>query len=277
MPSEAQIFHLFPSLPAELRLQIWRQSCHARAVEVRYSQEHDRCLTTARPPVILRVCHESRHEGLRLYVKAFGTRAHAANIYFLPALDILYLPRCGVMGYDDTARDFGRYVPGGTVEHVRRLAIDHVKPEIRRPWETYNKFCLLRTFPSLREAFLVLSSPGDDENGGDDDNNNNNNNNNSNSNSQIEIEFVDPRGDPQEIVRLMDTVKDSFNFELGPFGFGSYQSCSTRASSSTSSSTEIGGAGHGHPWMVALELVPKAKAVRGQLSWHDTPRSLVSV
>ncbi|KAK0629662.1 hypothetical protein B0T17DRAFT_490814 [Bombardia bombarda] len=200
-----EAFTLFDYLPAELRLEIWRHSCHARVVEVRYSQEQDRCLTTTKPPVVLHVCREARYEGLKLYVKAFMTPTHHDNpIYFSPTMDILYVPRCGNMGYGDTARDFGLYVRD-TIEHIHSLAIDHVKPEIRRPWETYNKYCLLRNFPYLREAFLILAlDPQDSEhpyrNG--------------------EIELVDPRGDQREVMRLMDNVRQSFTYEVGPACFG---------------------------------------------------------
>lgn len=207
MALESQEFSLFGFLPAELRLQIWTQSCRSRVVEVRYSSEQDRCLTTTKPPVILQVCRESRHEGLRLYLQAFGTKTHPdGTIHFSPALDILYIPRCGNMGYGDTARDFGQYVLD-TVEHVQALAIDHVNPVIRRPWETYNKFCLMRTFPHLQEAFLILASFSRP----------------SSSSSQLsedaadngQIEFVDPRGDPEAIMTIMENVKESFSYEVG--------------------------------------------------------------
>ncbi|KAK3324603.1 hypothetical protein B0T19DRAFT_444011 [Cercophora scortea] len=197
-----QTFTLFGALPAELRLQIWRQSCQPRVVEVRYSEDDDRCYSTTKPPAILQVCTEARDECSRHYVKAFGTESYEGNIYFLPTLDILYLPRCGDMGYGDTARDFSQYVLD-TVEHVHSLAIDHVKPEIRRPWETYNKFCLMRNFPDLNETFLILGSGPDDR---DDD-------------RDGQIEFVDPRGDPLAIMRLMENVKESFIYEVGPTSF----------------------------------------------------------
>ncbi|KAK3352283.1 hypothetical protein B0T25DRAFT_419797, partial [Lasiosphaeria hispida] len=189
-------FSLFSLLPAELRLAIWRQSCHPRVVEVRYSPNEDRCLTTTKPPVTLHVCRESRYEGLRLYTRAFGTKTHEPFIYFAPDADILYVPRWGDMGYADTARYFGHYVLG-TAEHVHCLAIDHVNPEIRRPWETYSKFCLMRNFPHLRETLLILS---DDHHG----------------HCEGQIEFVDPRGDQEDVMQVMENVRESFCCELGP-------------------------------------------------------------
>ncbi|KAK1755570.1 hypothetical protein QBC47DRAFT_191416 [Echria macrotheca] len=213
-------FTLFRFLPAELRLEIWRQSCQTRVVEVRYSQEQDRCVSTTRPPAILQVCKESRDEGLRAcYVRAFGTDTHDAHIYFSPALDVLYIPRWGDLGYADTARDFAVLVRD-TAEHVRSLAIDHVKPEIRRPWETYSKFCLMRNFPRLRETFLILADESQWGQG-------------------EQVEFVDPRGDRDTIMRLMENVKESFVSEVGPECFDWDMTASCRP---------------------CFELVPKAKA-----------------
>ena len=205
MPSKkSPSFVLFNHLPAELRLEIWRLSCQPRVVEVRYAPDRDRCLTPTRPPSILQTCKESRDEAIRrCYVRAFGTKTHEPDIYFAPELDILYIPRWGDLGYADTARDFGQFVRD-TAQHVRSLAIDHVKPEVRRPWETYSKFCLMRNFPKLRETLLILAAAdGDDEN-------------NQGGNDWGQIEFVDPRGNWEAIMALMENVKESFNCEVGP-------------------------------------------------------------
>jgi hypothetical protein len=102
------------------------------------------------------------------------------------------------MGYGDTARDFSKFVPD-TCELVRSLAIDHVPPQIRRPWETYNKFCLMRNFPALEQAILVLSSSANDRG----------------HHVDGQVELVDPRGDQQAIMKLMDGVRESFRYELG--------------------------------------------------------------
>ena len=130
------------------------------------------------------------------------------------------------MGYSETARDFGQYVLN-TTELVRNLAIDHVRPEIRRPWETYSKFCLIRSFPNLERAFLILDNTttttststtataaitmgetlpeemdidySSDEEEDDED----------------QIEFIDPTESKEEIMRLMENVSASFSHEVG--------------------------------------------------------------
>ncbi|KAH8167280.1 hypothetical protein CIB48_g980 [Xylaria polymorpha] len=100
------LFTLFTLLPAELRLHIWRLSCHRRVVEVFYDQENDRCSTTAPVPAVLHACRESRYEALRLYRMSFGTMTHEPRIYFNREMDTLYIPRPPCMGYDDSSRSF---------------------------------------------------------------------------------------------------------------------------------------------------------------------------
>ncbi|KAK0643328.1 hypothetical protein B0T16DRAFT_391867 [Cercophora newfieldiana] len=222
-------FTLFSRLPTELRLHIWTLSCHPRVVQVRYSPTSDRCLTPTPPPPILSVCREARDEALfSVYVLTFGTKTHAPRIYFSPALDVLYLPRWGDLGYADTARDFGTFVRD-TARWVGSLAIDHVKPEIRRPWETYSKFCLMRNFPGLREVFLVVAGQEEDGFGGD-------------LAMRGEVEFVDPRREDGEIIRLMDSVRESFSSEVGP---GCFEGWDCRG-------------GMGGEEQRCLELVPKS-------------------
>lgn len=77
----------------------------------------------------------------------------------------------------------------------------------------------MRNFPHLRETFLILA----DDNPG----------------VQGEVEFVDPRGDRETIMRLMENVKQSFVCEVGP------DWCEWDMTTSCSP---------------GLELVPKAKA-----------------
>ncbi|KAH8900063.1 hypothetical protein GQ53DRAFT_609868, partial [Thozetella sp. PMI_491] len=199
MATNLQTFSLFAALPTELRLEIWALSCTPRVVEVRYSEEQDKCLTSTQPPALLHACRESRHEGFRLYTKFFGTKTQPGSIYFAPSFDVLYIPRGGNMGYGETARDFAQYITE-TAEHIHSLAIDHVPPEIRRPWETYSKFCLMRNFPYLRETFLVFPS-GSEERGI--------------AGQGAQIEFMDPRADQGHILQLTEDVTEAFSYEVG--------------------------------------------------------------
>ncbi|KAL8348525.1 hypothetical protein RB601_002419 [Gaeumannomyces tritici] len=191
-------FTLFSSLPTELRLQIWRASFQPRAVEVRYQPETDECHTITHPPAVLQVCHESREEAARHYRKAFGTKTHEATIFFNPSIDILYIPRHRPMGYDETSRDFSSYILE-TAAHIERLAVDHVLPDVKRPWETYNKLCLMLGLPNLKEAYIIISTESDDGKAG----------------AGMEIELIDPKEDQAAILRLMEDIEQTYSHEIG--------------------------------------------------------------
>lgn len=96
MSLSPQDFHLFPQLPVELRLRIWKAiACLPRIVII-----HDKpssCLTTSPVsgfvsptpiPTILHVCHEARQAALENYVSCspahseHGVLGRALRIYF---------------------------------------------------------------------------------------------------------------------------------------------------------------------------------------------------
>ena len=91
---------------------------------------------------------------------SFGTSTKAPRIYFNPYLDTLYLPRHGDMGYDESLRDFKSVIrdPTNLLDKLLYVAIDHVNPEIKRPWESYNKATFLRSLPNLEEVNLVMQN-----------------------------------------------------------------------------------------------------------------------
>ncbi|KAJ2997359.1 hypothetical protein NUW58_g669 [Xylaria curta] len=196
MPSSTP-FTVFILLPAELRLQIWRLSCHRRVVEVSYDPEEDRCTTTASVPAVLHACHESRSEALRMYKKSFGTMSHEPRIYFHRELDTLYLPRPPFMGYDDASRSFAGLI--GDADCIVHLAIDYVPPSIKRPWETYNKYVLIQSFPKVDEVFLVTDTTPKS----------------SDSFCVGELGLTDPARDELSPDRLLEDVKTSFYYEVG--------------------------------------------------------------
>ncbi|KAE9380141.1 hypothetical protein N431DRAFT_432430 [Stipitochalara longipes BDJ] len=65
-------FTLFPKLPQELRLKVWQSTVEPRIVRIKWSQQLSQC-TTLDNPIILRISHESREEGLKTYRPAFAT------------------------------------------------------------------------------------------------------------------------------------------------------------------------------------------------------------
>ncbi|KAK4199447.1 hypothetical protein QBC40DRAFT_176377 [Triangularia verruculosa] len=191
-------FPLFRFLPAELRLQIWRLSLPPRVILLFLDATYPPSCTSPTPqPTLLSVCHESRAECLRSLVLI----PHI-NVYFNPGLDILYFPRpCSLLGYLTSS------VPRLLLqvrEHVTKVAVDYVSPDVRKEWEVYNKYSLLKAFPNLEEGYLVINSAAASY---DDDRQ---------SSLVREIELIDPRGDKAEIIGIMERVRESFCYELPP-------------------------------------------------------------
>ena len=194
MPSQTTTFPLFPSLAPELRIKIWQHACQPRTVTVRYDSERNKCLSSSRPPAILQANHESRIEAQKAYKLCFGTASQSARIYFNPYHDTLYLPRHREMGYDETLRNFKTIVKDeeGLLDEVRRLAIEHVDAEVKRPWESYNKASLLREFRDLQEVVLVLLTAKDEKMGPDE-----------------EVLFVEPKGELEVLLRMWIDFRQS--------------------------------------------------------------------
>ncbi|KAF4625896.1 hypothetical protein G7Y89_g12264 [Cudoniella acicularis] len=197
-PTQTTTFHLFPNLAPELRLKIWRHACLPRTVTVRYESEKDQCVSSAKPPAILHACRESRAEALNIYKLCFGTHSKPARIYFNPHQDTLYLPRHREMGYDDTLRDFKILVDDkdGSLNEIRRVAIEHVDVEVKRPWESYNKAVSLRGFRNLEETILVLCDTKGER-----------------TDLNEEVKFVLPKEDLERQLRIWANFRQSFAAE----------------------------------------------------------------
>ncbi|KAK4177330.1 hypothetical protein QBC36DRAFT_289636 [Triangularia setosa] len=192
-------FHLFPFLPAELRLQIWRLSLPPRVVVLLLSQSSPAYTSPTPSPTLLSVCHESRHETLRSLILL-----PEINTYFHPGYDILYHPRpFSPLGYSNPSPPLCLEPP--VRDLITKVAVDYVCAEVRREWEVYNKYSFLKSFPSLEEGYLVINSQQQQEN-----------NDGSEEGSQRDIELIDPRGDRAEIMGIMERVRESFCYELPP-------------------------------------------------------------
>lgn len=84
----------------------------------------------------------------------------------------------------------------GCLDEVRRVAIEHVDLAVKRPWESYNKASLLRSFANLEEVVLVqLRSDGKDL-GWDE-----------------EVEFVQAKDDPEKLLRIWVDFRQAFTME----------------------------------------------------------------
>jgi len=103
--SFASSFTLFPKLPIELRLRIWRtfDNSTPRDVQVTITTPSETSLIEKTPtfkslrpiPLILHICKESRTEGLKVYKKVFKVKdkmgVEREEIYFNPEREMLFV------------------------------------------------------------------------------------------------------------------------------------------------------------------------------------------
>lgn len=99
------------------------------------------------------------------------------------------------MGYDSSLRDFRSSVTDAPslLDEVRSVAVDHVRGDIKRPWEAYNKASFIRSFPKLEEIIIVLSDEAEEGIG-----------------VNEKVEFVEPKGDPERLLMVWYYFRQSF-------------------------------------------------------------------
>lgn len=94
--SDTSAFTIFPNLPQELRLKIWRATFESRKITIRV--ESDGWISPGalfKYPVALYICSESRQEALQWYRLLFGDSRYPQ--YFNPLIDIPHI-RHGSVG-----------------------------------------------------------------------------------------------------------------------------------------------------------------------------------
>jgi len=100
------------------------------------------------------------------------------------------------MGYDDALRDFRSFIPAEEnlwLDQLRKIAVDYIDVEVKRPWEAYNRAVLMRSFPHLEEVVMVLRGETDSALG-----------------LGPNEEFVEPRISPEELLLKWIEFRRSF-------------------------------------------------------------------
>ena len=89
---EEPTFTLFPDLPTELRLKIWRLTFLPRFVTIQWDETTNQCISPTNKPLALDMCREARQEALTQYEPFYP----ASFIYFSFDLDTAYIKWAGL-------------------------------------------------------------------------------------------------------------------------------------------------------------------------------------
>ncbi|TAQ88116.1 hypothetical protein B7494_g3580 [Chlorociboria aeruginascens] len=171
-------FTLFPDLPCELRIKIWKLAEPGpRTVRIQYNMNYKswngkfiadfKGWTSPDPaPTILHVCQESRAEALRTYSPAFGSYFHAPKVYINFSIDTLKFdnPQKDGLGEGSDIYLLDTFLAGGyhgadDCEKVRRLVVDVSVSLYER-----RTFCWLDIlqFEELEELTLMVADEDED-------------------------------------------------------------------------------------------------------------------
>lgn len=152
-------FWLFPYLPFELRLQIWKLARpKSRRVDVifkkdRRSKQH---LFIGDPPALLSVCMESRHEMLKFYRIAFRHADGLNPCYFDFQRDTLYLT--AYMTSSQLSDFVLKSETKGDFRKLQRLAIADSHLDLIVPMDDPRKGePIVFTFELIHEIIVVTS------------------------------------------------------------------------------------------------------------------------
>ncbi|KAK0102839.1 hypothetical protein ONS95_000963 [Cadophora gregata] len=149
-------FHLFPKLPTEIRMMIWKLSLEARTVEIQWSETRG-FFTRVPTPIALRVCKDSRDAVKSKYPLCFGNVLYKPSTVFNFSLDTLYVDQ----DLQHQAFYFLASLSAEEVAKMQSLAVDHFLNEdfdigVKIEWDliaAYRK--LASSMPALQEYRIV--------------------------------------------------------------------------------------------------------------------------
>ncbi|KAA8570673.1 hypothetical protein EYC84_000071 [Monilinia fructicola] len=96
-------------------------------------------------------------EALRIYELSFATKTSEQE--FISILTSTFFTSLVIVPWDMMKRSaiFRTFLnKPELLDDVKAIAIDHVDVEVKRPWESYNKATLIRSFPKLDLVKLII-------------------------------------------------------------------------------------------------------------------------
>jgi 2EXR family len=152
-------FTLFPKLPIELRLKIWKESYEPRIIELRFAQKWNMCrydFIIPKFPPVLHVNKEARLESLKYYKFSFKHRHCRRPVLFNFSIDTLHIRDCTPDGQSMLGRqNTMRILPDK--EKVQKLSVTFGAFRISSLGGGIPSAPVILLFPALKE--VTVCSP----------------------------------------------------------------------------------------------------------------------
>jgi hypothetical protein len=123
-PPFLRSFTLFPKLPLEIRMMIWKQTLEPRDIEIYFAPNRG-FFTPIRGPVALRVNKESRNTVEPLYPLSFGNVIYQPRVRFNFSIDTLFLEH----DFQPQVLHFLASLKPEEITQLRYLAVDRLIDE----------------------------------------------------------------------------------------------------------------------------------------------------
>lgn len=149
----SRVFKLFEKLPAELRVKIWKCMFPGpRVVSVRFNRGAKQYTSSTAPPILLRVCLESRTVALETYTNLILSPKYPSSVFLDFARDTVFFDSLDCSPAGDLSYDLA------TSPHNDRIlscAIDVQLWEVLRVF-TYESLSELQWMRNLKTIALIM-------------------------------------------------------------------------------------------------------------------------
>jgi hypothetical protein len=146
-------FPLFANLPYELRLKVWECALPGpRIVPVRYNRSQKQYTSDAPPPVLLRVCADSRRKFLSVYEKFKLSQKYESSVFVDFTRDTIFFDSLDCSPEGDLAYDLAMSPQS---QKVLYCAIDAQLWEVLRVFR-YDNLSEVKLLRNLQTLWLVL-------------------------------------------------------------------------------------------------------------------------
>ncbi|CZS99615.1 uncharacterized protein RAG0_07943 [Rhynchosporium agropyri] len=146
-------FYLFPTLPSELRIKIWRHTFPSpRIIPIRFNRFSQQYVSDNAPPSSLHVCSQSRSIFLETYTNLILSPRYTSTVFIDFTQDTIFFDSLDCSPDGDLSFDLAMSPHADRVLHV---AIDAQLWEVLRVFK-YDSLSEVRLMRNLKSVALVM-------------------------------------------------------------------------------------------------------------------------